>query len=433
MTRLTQHWRFLLFGFLLCWGTFPGQTFFFSLFNRQIRAEFELSHGDFGFFYLLATLASALTLSALGGWIDRLPLKRWSYAVIGLLLIAGLCFALAPNLLLFTLAIYLLRLSGQGLLSHTAMTSMARYFSGLRGRALAIAGLGYPVAESSLPFIVPLLLAALDWRDAWLWLLGGVALVLLPAVQLLLGGARTFGELAASGGQSGGQSDDQPGDRASDATGEPAPPAAAGMSRGQMLRSGTFWLLAPMVVTPSFLITGWFFHHQHVAAEYAWPLADFALAFSAYALAAVTFNLICGALTDRCGARRLLWLPLLPLAACNLPLLAPAFSAQAAPPLWAGWLSFFLMGVNNGAVGTVIGAVWAELFGIRHLGSIKALAAALMVFGSALAPFAMGTLFDAGASVAAVAAAGLALCGLGVVCGAVLSLRARRPAPFEGG
>jgi len=426
MARLTRHWRFLLFGFLLCWGTFPGQTFFFSLFNREIRAEFDLSHGDFGFFYLLATLASALTLSAVGGWIDRLPLKRWSYAVIGLLLAAGLCFALAPNLALFTLGIYLLRLSGQGLLSHTAMTSMARYFSGLRGRALALAGLGYPVAESSLPFIVPLLLATLDWRVAWLWLLGGAALVLLPAVQLLLGRAQTFGELTPDGAQSGAQTGDKTADQ---------PPSAAavepGMSRRQMLRSGTFWLLVPMVVTPSFLTTGWFFHHQHVAAEYAWPLADFALAFSAYALAAVAFNLICGALTDRCGARRLLWLPLLPLAACNLPLLAPIFAAQATPPLWAGWLSFFLMGMNNGAIGTVIGAAWAELFGTRHLGSIKALATALMVFGSALAPFAMGTLFDAGASVATVAAAGLALCGLGLACGVALSRAAHRPAPFQ--
>ncbi|MDA8638058.1 hypothetical protein N9L49_05555, partial [Rhodospirillales bacterium] len=42
------------------------------------------------------------------------------------------------------------------------------------------------------------------------------------------------------------------------------------------------------------------------------------------------------------------------------------------------------------------GAIWAELYGVVHLGAIKALVWALMVFASALSPPMMGVAIDHG-------------------------------------
>ena len=67
---ITNNSRWLLGGFLLTFFSAFGQTYFISLSAGNIRAEYNLSHGDFGLLYMLATLASALTLPWLGKIVD---------------------------------------------------------------------------------------------------------------------------------------------------------------------------------------------------------------------------------------------------------------------------------------------------------------------------------------------------------------------------
>ena len=55
-----------------------------------------------------------------------------------------------------------------------------------------------------------------------------------------------------------------------------------------------------------------------------------------------------------------------------------------------------MAGVGSGGVSIVHGALFAELYGTRWLGGIKAIAAAMMVVGSALGPGASGALLDLG-------------------------------------
>jgi sugar phosphate permease len=122
-------------------GSF-GQTFFIALFGGHLREVFDLSNGSLGTAYAAGTFASALTLQRVGRWIDWAGLRRFSMAV-GLLL-AGACALMAVNTTLagLVLSFYLLRLGGQGLMVHTAMTATARAFSRERGTALALANLG---------------------------------------------------------------------------------------------------------------------------------------------------------------------------------------------------------------------------------------------------------------------------------------------------
>ena len=58
-----------------------------------------------------------------------------------------------------------------------------------------------------------------------------------------------------------------------------------------------------------------------------------------------------------------------------------------------------MMGIHTGLIQTSASALWAELYGPKHLGAIKSLYLALMVFASAVGPAIMGILMDAGLSI----------------------------------
>ena len=136
---LKSQWRFLLFGFLLAFFSSPGQTFFISLFSADIREELNLSHGDFGTVYAIATLASAITLIPLGRLVDTVRLRVIALCIICGLGLAALFFSLIASVTMLVIGIYFMRLSGQGMMTHLYATAMARRYVAERGRALAVA------------------------------------------------------------------------------------------------------------------------------------------------------------------------------------------------------------------------------------------------------------------------------------------------------
>jgi predicted MFS family arabinose efflux permease len=105
--------------------------------------------------------------------------------------------------------------------------------------------------------------------------------------------------------------------------------------------------------------------------------------------------LVAGRLVDRYGAARLMPFHLLPMG------LGMVFLAAFDAPLWAA-VYLFLVALTSGVSFTASVAMWAELYGVRHIGAIKSLASAIMVFASALGPAFMGVLFDAGVSMSVV-------------------------------
>ena len=141
-------------GVLMTFGSSIGQTFFVSLFAGEIRSELSLSHGMFGTFYSAATLASAIAFLWLGKFADQVDLTL--LGALALLALSGfaMLMANANSLTILFLSLFGLRLFGQGLCGHVAMTAMARWFSRERGRALSVASLGHPIGEALLPFLV---------------------------------------------------------------------------------------------------------------------------------------------------------------------------------------------------------------------------------------------------------------------------------------
>ncbi len=380
---LRLEWRFLLFGLLVAFWSSPGQTFVISLFGARIREEFGLSHGDFGALYMVGTLASAALLLPAGRLIDRLPLERFTrWVVLGMSLAAG-AFSLVAGPLTLCLGVFALRFTGQGLMTHIALTAMARRYRRERGRALAVAGFGHPLGEALFPPLVVAALALMEWRLVWLLLSLAVALCLLPALPALL---RRTGSQDGAGASALGDGG----------------PGVRDWTRGEMLRDPRFYLLVPAAMAQSAIGTGIFFHQVHLVAVKGWDLAWWSLCFSFYAAASVGAGLAAGFLIDRFGGRTLAPLSLLPFA-LSLLLFSQAEAAILAAPFMV------LMGLSAGGHGSVLAAMWAELYGTRHLGAIRAVAACLMVFGSALGPLFMGWPLDAGVSLAAIALTGLAL------------------------
>ncbi len=370
---LRDNARWLAAGFLMALGSCFGQTFFIALFSDSIRAEFALSHGDFGAIYMLGTLASAATLIQLGRLADSRATRGLAVAVA--LALAGVCLfmALTPHWLLLIPAIFGLRLFGQGMISHLSQTATARWFAANRGRALAVASFGYPTAEALAPLAAVPLILAIGWRETWALSAAVAALVLAPTLWLLLARERA------------------PRSTADAAAEERATTGRDGRhwTRGEMLRDPVFWLLTPGLIAPGFIITVVFFLPSHIAEAKGWAFETLPNRYWVYALASVSSAAFFGAMIDRFSAVACLAVYQLPMA---LALLALWFFDG---PLGATLL-LALIGVTAGAAATVHSALWAEAYGVAHLGSIKALGHAVMVFSTAAGPGIAGAAIDLG-------------------------------------
>jgi MFS family permease len=148
---LRDNARWVAGGFLLTFFSSFGQTFFISLSAGEIRAEYDLSHGGFGTLYMLATLASAATLPQLGKIVDRISVASTVLLAAPVLAVACILMAWSRSLMLLLLAVYLLRLFGQGMFTHIAMTAMGRWFAAQRGRAISLTAIGVNLGEAVFP------------------------------------------------------------------------------------------------------------------------------------------------------------------------------------------------------------------------------------------------------------------------------------------
>jgi MFS family permease len=380
---MKDYWRFLReepelisYGMLLTLLSSFGQTFLISLFVPSIQGHFGLSQAGFGALYSGATLASGLLLPWAGRAIDRRPLPEVTGGVVLLMTGSALALAGAWHVSVLALALVGLRLSGQGLSSHTALTAMARYFPQARGKALSLASLGFPAGEAVLPLTVAGLLALVGWRVSWV-LVAVVTALLLPVALVLL--RRSGADLDPVGSTI--RHDTVSQARAADHR------PAGDWSRRHVLRDVRFYLVLPAALLPPFWATGLILYQTSIAGGRGWSLTLMASAFVAYAAARVVSSLVVGGGIDQFSARRLFPYSSLPLG------LGVVILALVHSP-WAAFAFMALLGTTVGLSGTLKSALWAELYGARHLGAIKGLMASLMVFSTAAAPLLVGTVLE---------------------------------------
>ncbi len=368
---LKKAWPVLGAGVLLAFSSSFGQTFFLALFGGVWRAEFDISHGQLGALYGAATMSSAASLLLLGRIVDDFRPAHVAFVLLLLAAGAALWLSAAGSIITLAIGLFAIRLLGQGLLSHVAMSTVAKRFEEARGRALGITMMGFPTGEALLPIVVASAIALLGWRLAWAGIAGFIAFALLPIIVALLWRA-----------------DKAHKDQDEGAPSEPDT-AMADWRRSEVLRDWRFYCLAPGLLAAPFIITSVLFHQAHLAAVKGWELTAFAGFFPLYAIASTLAGLMYGRLVDAVGCRRLLPFFLMPLAGG---LLALSLSNDYV----IGAVFMVLIGSTAGAASIVYTALWSELYGTAHLGAIRAVAVSAMIFASALGPAVIGAWLDAG-------------------------------------
>ncbi|MDP2122238.1 MAG: MFS transporter [Hoeflea sp.] len=397
---LRDNARWVAGGFLLTFFSSFGQTYFIALSAGDIRAEYGLSHGGFGTLYMLATLASAASLPLIGRVIDRISVAATVLLAAPILAIACILMSWSTSLLALVLAIYLLRLFGQGMFSHIAFTAMGRWFAAQRGRAVSLTAIGVNVGEAVFPIAFVGVAALIGWRDSWLLAAGVLMLVALPAIYSLLKVERRPQSVAV----------------------DPNQPVAREWTRGEVVRDPLFWAALLGVLAPPFIGTTVFFHQVYLSELRGWDPSVFAASFAIMSAMTIGFALVAGQLIDRFSAIRILPSFLVPLS-----LSCFVLAATEAP--WGAYGFMALMGVSYGFSSTLFGALWPELYGTKHLGGIRSLIVAIMVFATAVGPGLTGALIDAGVSYPGQIVAMGAYCAVMIGIMTLVSRRAlaRRP------
>jgi MFS family permease len=404
---LIDYWRFALsnprflgFGFVLAFLSSAGQTYFIGVFGADIQAEFSLDAGSWGRIYMFGTLASALLINWSGALIDRIDLRL--FTALALLGLTGACLVMGSvsSPMMLVMAIFLLRHFGQGLCSHAGLTSMARYHDVNRGKAIALAAIGFAFGEAMLPVAGLYAATLLGWRDTF-YIVALVVLASIPLVLWLLKGhgqrhvlhVDALAERAANGA------------------------TVTDYTRRGMLSESRFYLILPAMIAPSMFGTALFFFPAEIAAAKNWSSLWLTGNYWVYSLVAVATTIYSGLLIDRFGARRVVPLFLLPLA---LALVVINLSDHH----YMVWPYMLLMGISSGLYFTGLSALWAELYGPKHLGAIKSMTNAIMVFASALGPALVGSLLEWGISFVAIS---LSLATFCLLATALLAYALRTP------
>lgn len=356
----------LFFGFLIAFSSGFGQTFFISLFSHDFRGTFDLTNTQFGSLYSIATVLSAITIIWAGKLIDTVSLKKYTLTIVIGLAITCLMASLVFNVFILFLTIYFLRLFGQGLMGHTSRTTMARYFSINRGKALAISGFGFSIGEMVYPAIVVFLIITIGWRLTWfsssifIFLIFGLSFYFLLRKNNFQR-ENDFNQVIDKGEIS--------------------------WRRRDVLKDFKFYLYLPLSLLMSFTVTGFLFHQVFIADMKSWTMINLAESFVFYAMCGIGGSIISGLLVDKFSGRALIPFHLLPMA---MILFLMLFSDH----VYILYLYMAGLGLSNGFTENMSNSLWAEMYGVKNLGSIKALLTFFGVLASASSPFLYGIILD---------------------------------------
>ena len=369
-----RQWQWIGAGFAMTFASMGGQTLFIAQFNSDIRAFFQLTDGQFAGLYTLATIFSAVLIALIGQVTDKFaPRLLAIICTIGLVLMA-LAMSMVNHWLVLCLVLFGLRFFGQGMLPHIAQTAMARWFNRFRGRALAFSQMGYTTGEAMLPFIVTSALVVFTWREIWAFSAALMLFLLLPLIFFLLRDPPDGKKAKARG------------DVNPDATSD-AQLTGAEWSRSKVLRDPLFYALVFGAMTLPALATIYFFHQAHLVGVKGWSVTAYTAWFPIMSITGVSVSILTGFLVDRFAAFRLLPFMYVPIGiACLI------MATQS--NVWAIPLFLLVLAIGSGMAPSIFGALWAEMYGTTHIGAVRSLAIAVMVFASAAGPGIAGALID---------------------------------------
>jgi len=368
--------KVIVFGFIFTFFSSFGQSFFLGLFNSSIRDALSITHGQFGSIYASATLLSSIVLVWIGKKIDDVNILKFASYVIIFLSASCFIFSKISSVIFLFVGIFLMRLAGQGLSSHTATTTISRFFEKNRGRALSTGWLGLSLAEFIMPVLIVFLLTFIEWRDIWVSISILVILVLPVATFLLVKDVKL--------------------DTREESKTDENNKEIKQWKRIEVLKDYRFYIMCMTMLAMPWIATGSFVYQSFISSSKEWGPYVIAQSFMAYSILSVITLFISGFLIDKFSSRKLLIY-------MNIPLLFGTVVLYYFNAPLSSFVFFGLVGVTNGLANVLGSSTWAEIYGVKYIGSIKALTTALMVFSTAFGTALFGFLIDIGFSIEQIA------------------------------
>ena len=377
MINLSLNKKVIIFGFIFTFFSSFGQSFFLGLFNSSIRNELSITHGQFGSIYASATLLSSFFLIWLGKKIDDIDIFKFAFLVTLLLSFSCFFFSKISSVTILFLAVFLMRFSGQGMMSHTATTTISRYFSKSRGKALSTSWFGLSSAEFILPVLIIYLLTIYDWKNIWMSI-SALVIIFLPIVSyILLKNLHLDSREVINDKNYKDENIKQ-------------------WKRIEVLKDYRFYIIGANMLAMPWIATGVFVYQSFILESKNWGPYIIAQSFMAYSILSVITLFFSGFLIDKFSSRKILIY-------MNIPLLLAALILIYFKNPISSFVFLGLIGISNGFANVLGSSTWAEIYGVKYIGSIKALTTALMVFATAFGTALFGVLIDYGFSIEQIA------------------------------
>ena len=359
--------KMLIYGFMIIFFGSYGQTFFIALFNDDIKNYYSLTDGQFGLIYALSTTLSSLLLINFAKLIDFIDLRIYSIIITTGLIITCISIYILPfNIFYLVIIILSLRFFGQGAMTHAGITSLTRYFGKDRGKAISFGNLGGMLGVMFLPIIVVYFKNFFSFREIWLF--SSLSLIIfLPILYITLNNQKQRQKKFKESIQG----------------------SFKKWKTIDVIKNKKFLTYLPITTFFSFIGTGLMFHQIFIFSQKGWTIDMLGVGFIFLGGFSILGLIIGGPLIDMLNPQKAILYLLLPIFLAILILLA--FDSFIFLLIYMS-----LYGFNLGISSPFTGSLWAEIFGLESLGTVKALFHALVVFASALSPVVFGYVIDWG-------------------------------------
>ena len=358
-------WAIVGVGALVAFGSGPGQSYTFSVFLDHMIEDTGFSRTHLSTLYAVGTGLSAAMVMVVSRMADRYGPRLMIILAATCLTIACFGMSFAVGGWSFFAAFAALRALGQGSLPINATLVTAQWFVTMRGRAMAVMGLGFSVAMASLPVLSRTLVESVGWREAYAYLGVLIWVMVVPATALILRNMPEDMGLYPDG------ADHPPEEEAEGSIYEE--------DKRKVLTSPTFWALAIPLCTSPFVSTALIFHQVAIFAERGLSYSLAAGVFVPLSIASILASLVAGVIADRVGPKELFFLQMFVLLIGTICVLF--IGSYTGALLYAA-----ILGSSNGMGRIVTSVIWAHLYGRYRLGRIQGSATMVMITASALGP-----------------------------------------------
>lgn len=373
----------LVVGTIGIYFSIPGQTIGVSVFTDPVKDALGLSRNQFSNAYMIGTICSSLVIGRAGIWFDKYGARYVAFfAAITLAVALMLCswsvqmseFVktmlnvdtwLIPFVIMATL-FFVLRFSGQGVLTMASRNVIMIWFDKNRGKVNAISSVAISFGFSSSPLWVNALIEGYSWQVTWQILAVALVIFSLFILQFYKNKPEEHGLLPD-------------GEILEEEEESVKIPTAKQYTAKEAQQTRAFWMYGLILAFNSFFITGLTFHVVSVFASEGFSKDDAISIFLPASVVAVTISLIFNFLSDYLHLKLYLYLMILGgiMASVGFLFLSSSFGI----PLLIGGF-----GVLGGFFAVLNAIVWPRFFGRTHLGAITGKVMSFLILASALAP-----------------------------------------------